>query len=69
MESINWAIVKIAKRFWISWIYDTDPQRIASDFAFRVITKIASDCPCERSISEARLALGLRRFAVKLLSL
>ncbi|KAA6388256.1 MAG: hypothetical protein EZS28_016220 [Streblomastix strix] len=60
---------KTERDFWVSWTYGTDPQRIASDFAFRLITTIASECPCERSISEARLALGLRRFAVKPLSL
>ncbi|KAA6398853.1 MAG: hypothetical protein EZS28_005622 [Streblomastix strix] len=60
---------KTERDFWVSWTYGTDPQRIASDFAFRHITTIASECPCERSISEARPALGMRRFAVKTLPL
>ncbi|KAA6377785.1 MAG: hypothetical protein EZS28_026687, partial [Streblomastix strix] len=64
-----WYNDKTERDFWVSSTYGTDPQRIASDFAFRLITTIASECPCERSISEARFALGLRRFTVKPLSL
>ncbi|KAA6360908.1 MAG: hypothetical protein EZS28_043565 [Streblomastix strix] len=69
-QNQNFYLLKKPQRdFWVRWTYGKNPQRIASDFAFRLITTIASEYPCERSISEARLALGLRRFAVRPLSL